>query len=59
MMKTDELEVVRDTVEMEGFDYAFRFYSAFDEIKDEEFHKRRKAYVDAAKALDEYIGTDV
>ena len=45
-------------VDNEGFDYAFRNYSDFKEVKDEEFHKLRKAYVDAADALAEYIGVD-
>ena len=43
-------------VENEGFDYAFRNYSDFKDVKDEEFHRLRKAYVDAAEALSEYIG---
>lgn len=46
---------VRDTVENEGFDYCFVDYSDFDEIQDDEFHRLRKAYVDARKALEDYI----
>ena len=45
-------------VENEGFDYAFRNYSDFKEVKDNEFHKLRRAYVEAADALSEYIGAD-
>jgi hypothetical protein len=45
-------------VDNEGFDYAFRHYSDFKEVKDEEFHKLRKAYVEAAEALSEYIGNE-
>jgi len=45
-------------VENEGFDYAFRNYSDFSEVKDEEFHKLRRAYVEAADALSEYVGCD-
>ena len=33
-------------------------YSDFKEIKDVEFHELRKAYVKAAKALKEYLGSD-
>lgn len=55
-MKASDLEYVRDTIENEGFDYAFVDYSSFTEIKDEEFHKLRKAYVEAAEALREYVG---
>lgn len=45
-------------VENEGFDYAFRNYSDFHEVKDEEFQKLRRAYVEAADALSEYVGLD-
>jgi hypothetical protein len=58
-MTEEELQNVRDTVEGEGFDYAFMNYSDFSEIEDEEFHKLREAYVDATRALAEYIGVDV
>jgi hypothetical protein len=49
------LEDVRDRIELEGFDYAFRFYSNFEDVADPEFHRLREAYVDAAQALDSYI----
>lgn len=55
-MKASDLEYVKSTIENEGFDYAFVDYSDFSEIKDEEFHKLREAYVQAAEALREYIG---
>jgi hypothetical protein len=45
-------------VDNEGFDYAFRKYSNFEDVKDKEFHRLREAYVDAADALEEYIGMD-
>lgn len=48
-----QLQGVRDAVE--GFDYAFRHYSDFKEVVDETFHELRKAYVEAADALDEYL----
>ncbi len=51
----DPLAEVRACVENEGFDYAFRFYSAFAQVKDKEFHALREAYVAAAKALEDYI----
>ena len=50
-----DLQEVRDRVDQEGFDYAFRSYSDFKEVKDEEFHRLRTAYVEAANALDEYL----
>ena len=44
---------VNACVENEGFDYAFRHYSDFSEVKDKKFHELRSAYVDAARALAE------
>ncbi len=56
-MTGKELDYVRETVDQEGFDYAFRDYSDFiDEVQDEKFHELRRAYVKAAKELDMYIG---
>lgn len=48
-------EDVLFTVDQEGFDYAFRNYSDFGEVKDEEFHRLREAYVKAANRLEKYI----
>lgn len=39
----------------EGFDYCFKSYSRWEEIKDEQFHKLRQAYLDSAEALRSYI----
>lgn len=55
MKKQDKIDVC-SIVDNEGFDYAFRDYSEFEEIKDEQFHKLRQAYVEAAQKLDDYIG---
>lgn len=55
-MNYEEMEDVRSRAEQEGFDYCFTGYSDFPEIKDAEFHKLRKAYVDACEALKKYIG---
>lgn len=46
------------TVENEGFDYAFCYYSNFEEIKDAKFHRLRKKYVEAARLLRDYIGLE-
>lgn len=43
------------TIEYEGFDYCFRYYSTYREIKDKKFHRLRKAYVKAAKELEQYV----
>ena len=39
----------------EGFDYCFRGYSTWNEIKDFEFQKLRVQYVKAANKLENYI----
>jgi hypothetical protein len=52
------LNYVRGVVDNEGFDYAFRCYSDFSLVKDEEFHKLRLAYIAAADALSAYAGLD-
>lgn len=57
-MKPKDIDYVRETVDQEGFDYAFTGYSDFEEIKDEEFHKLRKAYLEAHKNLAEYLGVE-
>lgn len=60
MNKTDrtDMQYVRDTIENEGFDYAFRHYSHFEEIEDKKFHELREAYVKAAEKLIKYVGID-
>lgn len=45
-------------IENEGFDYAFRNYSDFRDVKDQEFHRLRKAYIEAADALSDYLRLD-
>lgn len=46
-------------IENEGFDYAFQHYSDFKEIKDNKFHELRKAYLKAAKELEDYALIDL
>lgn len=57
-MNGKELSYVRDTIEQEGFAYAFTGYSDFAEIKDKEFHALRMAYVEAAEKLADYLGIE-
>lgn len=54
-MTKEEKTDVKCSIDNEGFDYAFRSYSNFEEVKDEEFHKLRKVYIEAADALEKYI----
>lgn len=58
-MKAKELDYVRETIECEGFDYAFAHYTDFkEEVKDEEFHKLREQYLEARAKLAEYLNYD-
>ncbi len=57
-MTKKEKKLVQSLVFSEGFDYAFRQYSAFDEVKDNEFHRLRTAYINAAAKLIEYTGCE-
>lgn len=54
-MKKEDREYLLATIENEGFCYAFVDYSYFNEIKDEEFHRLRKAFIEAKEALEKYI----
>lgn len=53
------LEYVRFCCENECFPFAFTDYSDFKEVKDEEFHRLRLAYLEAGKALAGYLGVEV
>jgi hypothetical protein len=57
-MTDDDLEHIYDVMDEEGFDYAFLFHSKFENIQDDEFHKLRKEFVAAARALQHYLCID-
>lgn len=59
-MRNEELDLryVVDTVENEGFYYAMKDYSDFKEVKDEEFHKLRKEFLEAGERLGKYLRLD-
>jgi len=57
-MKAEDLDKVQWTVDHEGFDYAFVYYSGFMDIEDEKFHELRKTFLEARKKLAQYIKTD-
>lgn len=57
-MTGKEFRYVLDTIENEGFDYAFHDYSDFQEIDDALFHSLRNAFLAARKRLAEYVGVD-
>lgn len=39
----------------ESFDYCWRSYSNFEDIKDDKFHELRRAYIEAACALEKHV----
>lgn len=57
-MNQTERNYVKDCVEQEGFDYAFRKYTSFAEINDVKFHELRAAYINAGQALLNYVGIE-
>lgn len=44
-------------MEEEGFNYCFDSYSDWEEIKEPEFHRLRKNYLEAAAVLKRYVKT--
>lgn len=48
----DDLEY---RIEVEGFDYAFLYYSQWSQIGDEGFQQRLKAFKDSRKELEKYL----
>lgn len=57
-MKPRDAIYIAGTVEKEGFESAFVDYSDFKDIQDVEFHQKREAFLDARKALVEYLGLE-
>lgn len=59
MSNLDDFESVQYRMEEEGFDYCFRHYSNWEEIKDMEFHKLREQYLEIASKLENYVNNKV
>lgn len=55
----DDLIFLNAKMQHEGFDYCFRHYSSFEEIKDEKFHKLRLKYIEIAEELETYVKTQL
>lgn len=55
-MTGKEFKYVLSLIDNEGFDYGLRHYTDFAEIKDKEFHRLLKNYVNAAEEIEAYIG---
>lgn len=56
MLKPADRASILESINQEGFNYAFIDYSDFPDIKDRQFHQLREAYVKAEKALAKYVG---
>lgn len=54
----EQKDGVITAIEREGFDYTFRYYSTFEEIKDPVFRKLVSRYVRASKDLADFLGID-
>jgi len=57
-MTNVEKEAVAQSIKQEGMWYCFDSYSDFLEIKDAEFHRLRRAFVNAGLALKDHLGED-
>lgn len=57
-MRPRDAIYIASTVAKEGFESAFVDYSDFKEIQDEEFHDKRRAFLESRKALVEYLGLE-
>jgi hypothetical protein len=57
-MTPQQLDYIRSTISNEGFSYTFHGYSDFPDVKDEEFHKLRKEYIEASKKLAKYLNIE-
>jgi hypothetical protein len=55
-MSKHTLHDVLDAVENEGFDYAMRFYSNWEDVDNEEFQQLYTKYIDAAYELENFLG---
>jgi len=51
----DDWHSVQFRIKDEGIHYCFNDYSRWEHIKDEDFHKLRKAYLNAAEELKNYV----
>jgi hypothetical protein len=51
----ENFDYVRIKMNQEGFDYCFKHYSSFEDVKDENFHKLRKKYIKVSEELEGYV----
>ncbi len=50
----EAVQILRD-INSSGMQHTFEFYSGYEHVDDEEFHKLRQKYLDAGKALKKHI----
>ena len=55
----EQFEYLISKMKNEGFHYCFKHYSSFEEVEDEQFHKLRKQYLEAADMLEKYVGIKI
>ena len=55
----DNWERVRYRMEDEGMEYCFRHYSSFQEIKDEEFHSKRRKLLNLMVEMEQYVADKI
>lgn len=54
-MKKEDVETVISDIVAEGFDYSFVHYDDYKSIRSPEFHKFRRAFLKARKALAKFL----
>lgn len=57
-MNNEDKKYVLSKINQEGFHYCFESYSDFKEVKDEEFHRLRLAYLKSVKDMQDYLKLD-
>ena len=55
----DNWERVRYRMGDEGIEYCFRHYSSFPEIKDEEFHSKRRKLLNLMVEMEQYVADKI
>ena len=51
----DKWEMVRYRMDDGGVEYCFRYYSSFSEIKDEEFHSKRRKLLNLMVEMEQLV----
>lgn len=54
-MKQEDAESVLSIIDTEGFDHTFNHLTTFKDIGDHRFHELRRAYINSAQELKDYL----